>query len=381
LLIADFTASSPGRLVPSINGAMAFVPDPAPRAVDLNRRCIALLAQASTQLGRLEGAAGKIMNPYLVSAPLMRKEAISSSRIEGTRVTPEQIALFDVDSSAPTDDVAEVRNFMDATQLALDAIADGAPIATRLLKDVHRQLMTGVRGDRERPGEYRDTQNFVASASHRIADARFVPPPQTHIPELMSDLERLLNDDQPDLPPLVRAAIAHYQFETIHPFRDGNGRIGRLLVSLLLIRDKILPGPLLPLSIALEKRRSEYNDYLLRVSTHGDWLAWIEFFLAAIAETATDAVGQVNSLIELREEWRTKVQGRRVSALVPRVIDHLFQFPAITVRQVAELLIVTPHTAQGTINKLVAEGILHEMTGQQRNRVYVAEAILRFYHG
>jgi Fic family protein len=309
----------------------------------------------------------------------MRQEALSSSRIEGTRATPEDIALLDVDATPKTEDAREVGNFIDATSYALDQIREGMPLTGRLLLAVHQRLMSGVWGDRERPGQYRDAQNFIAAPSGRIGDARFVPPPHTALPDLLRDFEQLINDAQPELPPLVRAGIAHYQFETIHPFRDGNGRIGRLIVSLLLIRDGLLPGPLLPLSVALEKRRTAYTDYLLRVSTHGDWTAWIDFFLGGIIESATDAIAQVDAVIQLRARWHASVQTARSSALLVKLIDHIFQQPAITIRGAADIMGVTVPAAERNVAKLVNAGIVKEATGQARNRIFVAPDVLRFY--
>ena len=375
----QFSARAPGRLVPTIYGAMAFVPDPAPRSLQLDNPTIGLLVLAEHRLGTLGGAAGRLLNPYVVIAPLLRQEAIASSRIEGTIATPEQLALFEagVDPTAQSSDTREVWNFVTATEHAVDRLGAGEPIASRLLLDTHRLLMVDVRGNQERPGEFRSDQNFIGT-SRDILAARFVPPPHLELPKLISDLEHLVNDEGRELPRLVRAAIAHYQFETIHPFRDGNGRIGRLLVLLLMIRDGAIPSPLLPLSPAFERQRAEYADLLLRVSTDNDWLPWIRFFLQGIVDSAEAALHQVTALTDLREQWHGRFQAARSSALLLKLIDRLFVHPAITIGQTAELLQVTPASASSNIAKLQAEGILTEVTGRTRDRIYVARDVLRF---
>jgi Fic family protein len=240
--------------------------------------------------------------------------------------------------------------------------------------------LTGVRGDRERPGEYRDAQNFIGSHGD-IRAARFVPPPPIEVPGLMADLERYLHEELVELPDLLRIALAHYQFETIHPFRDGNGRIGRLLVMLLLVRDQILPGPLLPISVAIDRRRSEYVDALLAVSMEGAWERWLHFFLECTVEAAELALRQVHGLAELRSEWRTTFLTARTSGLMLKLVDHVFQQPALTMASVRELLDVSHATASARIRDLEHAGIVHEVTGRKRDRVFVAPRILAVVGG
>jgi Fic family protein len=252
----------------------------------------------------------------------------------------------------------------------------GEPIVSRLLVDVHRTLMTGVRGDSERPGEFRTTQNFIGRSSD-IHAARFVPPPHLELPALLSDLERFINLDTPELPHLVRVAVAHYQFETIHPFRDGNGRIGRLLMLLMLVRDGLLPGPLLPLSSAIEHRRDEYVDRLLHVSQRGEWTAWIGFFLESVMESAAEALRLIEALDALRQRWHAVLASARSSALLLKLADSLFARPSTTIGEATKLLGVTPASASANISKLEAAGILREVTGRTRDRIYLAPEILR----
>jgi Fic family protein len=380
-----FTRNSPGRLVPTIGGVQAFVPAPLPRLLDLDLATVRLLSTAERRLGALGGATGRLVNPWLLAAPFLRQEAILSSRIEGTITTPEQLAILEVAGVADggeregEGDTREVANFVRATEHALGEL-ERLPVSVRLLRDTHRILMTGVRGDRERPGELRDAQNFIGTRTD-IRLARFVPPPHTELPGLLDDFERYVNDPEPELPLLVRVALAHYQFEAIHPFRDGNGRIGRLVVLLLLVRDGALPAPLLPVSAFLERHRERYMDLLLAVSTEGAWIPWIQFFLEAVGESAAHAGTQVAGLVALRERWHAQLHSARSSALLLKLIDALFRMPAVTVGQAAELLGVTPAAAGANVRKLVDLGILVEATGRRRGRVFLAPDILTFVRG
>lgn len=382
---ARFTATSPGQLVPTFGGVQAFVPAPLPRVLDLDLATVRLLATAERRLGALGGGTGRLVNPWLLAAPFLRQEAILSSRIEGTITTPEQLALLEVagadaaDGGERGEDTREVANFVRATEHALREL-DRLPVSVRLLRDTHRILMTGVRGDRERPGELRDAQNFIGAESD-IRRARFVPPPHTELPGLLDDFERYVNDPEPELPLLVRVALAHYQFEAIHPFRDGNGRIGRLLVLLLLVRDGALPAPLLPVSTFLERHRERYMDLLLAVSVDGAWLPWIRFFLEAVAESAAHASAQVDGLFALRDRWHVWLQSTRSSALLLKLVDALSQSPALSVNQAAALLGVSYAAAGANVQKLVDGGILVEATGRRRGRVFLTPEIMRVVRG
>lgn len=354
---------------------MAFVPAPAPRTLSLDGPTVRLLARAEHRLGALGGATSRLVNPYLVGAQLLRKEAILSSRIEETIATPEQIALFELGAEPRTPDAREVANFVRATEWALKQVQAGQPIVNRLLLQTHGVLLSGVRGEHERPGEFRTAQNFIGS-SRDIHAARFVPPPHLELPALLADIERFINERVPDLPLLARIAVVHYQFEAIHPFRDGNGRIGRLVIMLMLVRDGLLPGPLLPISSALERRRDEYNDRLLAVSVSGDWAGWLRFFLESVVESADEALRLVVALDTLREAYRARLQSARSSALLLKLVDSLFTRPATSISEATRLLAVTPASASANITKLVGAGILREITGRTRDRIYLAQGIL-----
>jgi Fic family protein len=379
---ADFTASSPGRLVPTIAGALAFVPDPVPRLLEIDLPTAGLLAKAASALGRLTGATPRLMNPFLVGSPLLHREAIISSRIEGTITTPEELVLLEAAgppraSASPGDeDTREVRNYIAAMQHGLQRLAE-LPVCLRLVREIHAELLRGVRGERERPGEFRDTQNWIGTRGDSIEAARYVPPPVAEMHTALNDLEQYLNLDT-DLPLLVKIALVHYQFEAIHPFRDGNGRIGRLIVPLLLCHHGDMREPLLYLSAFFERCKEQYSDLLLRVSQKGDWLAWVRFFLRGVQESADEAIKQVEGLVALRERWHRQFQRARGTALLQKLIDHLFSVPAITIGDAAKVLEITPAAAAHNVRKLVGAGILNELTGRKRGQVFVAGEILAF---
>jgi Fic family protein len=381
----DFQPTAPGRLVPTTNGALAFAPDPIPASLPLSPGTIRLLSEAENALGRLAGTTSREFNPYLVGSPLLHREAILSSRIEGTVTTPEQLVLIQAESGrgpAPRsfdDDTQEVLNYVHAMRHGLDRLHD-LPVCLRLIREVHETLMQGVRGGRERPGELRDSQNWVRGRlGSEIEHARFVPPPVPEMTRALDDFERYLGRDSADADPLlVRLALVHYQFETIHPFRDGNGRIGRLLIPLLLCSSGRLDSPVLYLSAFFEKHRELYVDLLLTVNQTGQWSAWIDFFLKGVHESAVEATGHAISMLALRQRYHRQFQTARSSALLIRLVDRLFQVPSITIRQAAELLAVTPQAAVYNLRKLQVAGVLEESTGRKRAQVFIAREIMAF---
>ncbi len=270
----------------------------------------------------------------------------------------------------------EVANYVAALQYGLDAL-QSRPITLSLLREMHEVLMRGVRGQDKSPGQFCTRQNWISDRhSQRLEHARFVPPPEPQMRDALSALEAYLG--QPStLPPLVRLALVHYQFEAIHPFEDGNGRIGRLLITLLLCAEGILPAPLLYLSAYLERRRDDYIDLLLAVSQAGAWAEWIEFFVRGVTEQSRDGVLRATHLLALREGYRRRLQEKHTSTIALRLVDELFAFPVVTIRQIAERLDVTHRAVQQNVERLIAEKMLLEMTGRQRNRVFVAPGIIR----
>jgi Fic family protein len=368
--------------------AWAFVPNPPPGQLDLDASTIRALAGAERALGQLTGtlrAAGRQVNPHLISAPLLRREAISSSRIEGTVTTPEQLLLLEVDAqerpaqTSDTSQTQEVLNYIRALNHGFERLAE-IPVCQRLIRELHEILMRGVRGDAERPGELRDVQNFIGG-TRDIREARFVPPPVAELSRCMDELEAFIHEPDDALPHLVRLALVHYQFETVHPFRDGNGRVGRLLIPLLLCTYDRIDRPALYLSPHLERHRSQYTDLMLRVSQTGDYLSWVRFFLEAVEGSALESVTRAEALLALRESYHARLQSARSSALLLRLVDALFERPSTSIGVAGELLQVTPAAAAANLRKLVDANILIEVTGRRRDQRFVAPEIIRVSHG
>lgn len=327
----------------------------------------------------LKGAGMAVPTPYPIVGPFVRREAVSSSRIEGTITNFEQLLLFEVD---PTNDELkadrqEVSNYVRALEYGLQRLKE-LPVSLRLLREVHEVLMQGVRGEDKRPGEFREIQNMIGREGQSVAEARFVPPPVPDMREALDGLERYIGYPS-GLPILIDCALIHYQFEVIHPFLDGNGRLGRLIIPLLLCERGILPQPLLYLSAYLERHRDRYIDHLLSVSLTGDWSGWINFFLRAVGNQSWAAINRCDELLALWSVLRGRFRATKRSSKALRLIDTLFERPALTVRDAAELLNVSFPAAQAVIDKLVEKVILTEVTGKSRNRVYVAQEIIAVF--
>lgn len=370
-----FLPSAPGRLVAIPEGCLAFVPSPLPPVLQLNWEIATRLSEARGALGQLSGVGRMLPNPHLLIRPFMKREAIISSRIEGTIVTDEELALFTADSpgKTPTPDVKEVANYVTAIEHGLQRLP-ALPVSLRLIRELHEKLLSGVRGGERRPGDFRERQNFIGLTGQTIREARFVPPPVSEMTTALNDLERFFAQPN-DLPVLIKLALIHYQFETIHPFLDGNGRIGRLLIILLLIEQQLLPQPLLYLSAYFDKYKQEYMDHLLSVSQKGTWTEWITFFLQGIVEQSHDAIDLANKLLGLLQSYRTRIQRTHTSNLILNLVDELFYSPAIMVPSTAKKLNVSEGGVQLAVNKLVKEGILREATGKKRYRIYLATEI------
>lgn len=379
----DFSVDSPGRLVTTREGAVAFVPDPMRMSLELDAPTQRLLSEADYALGRLAGAAGRVVNPYLIGQPLLRREAILSSRIEGTLTTPEQLVLLElgiapqVPDSREAADTREVLNYVQAMELGLRRLGE-IPLSLRLVRELHAMLLDGVRGQRDRPGHFRDIQNYISSAGTSILQARYVPPPVPEMREALDRWEEDLHRGAEHLPLLVHLALSHYQFEAIHPFRDGNGRVGRILIPLTLCSHGRLDQPLLYMSAYFEAHRREYVDRLLRVSTHGDWLGWVSFFIRGVVECASDGLVLAEQLIALRERYRTQVRAARSAGALARLVDELFRVPSITIGHATTVLGSSPASASANLRKLAELGVIREVSGRQRNQLFVAHEILAF---
>ncbi len=381
---SDFSADAPGRLVPTIDGQLAFVPHPPLAEIVFDASTTLLYGDAERALGELKGTTQRLVNPYLIGRPLLRREALLSSKIEGTITTPEQLVLVEAtegtaEQSESDRDTQEVFNYMKAMYHGLSRLTD-LPVSLRLIREVHEVLLSGVRGEGERPGEFRSTQNWIGRyKTEPITEARYVPPPVPEMHEALGQLEEYLHAEV-GIPLLVKLAVVHYQFEAIHPFRDGNGRIGRLLIPLLLCSHRYVPDPLLYLSPFFERNYDAYVHLMLRVSQGGEWSQWIRFFLQGIAECSRESVVQAEALLALRDEWRTRFQAARSSALILKLIDELFQSPAMGIPRMSDLLGVTYNAAWSIANKLLDAGILVTTGDRRRNRIFYAPAIMAFMH-
>lgn len=372
----DFDPSLHGHLLRSPNDYWAFVPPALPAGLELPSELVPVLSDADRAVGELSGVGAWLPNPHILITPFLRREAVLSSRIEGTQATVTDLVLFEAEAGKGygTGDAREVFNYVEALRLATDP-ARRLPLSLRLIRDMHRTLMTGVRGGHATPGEFRRSQNWIGPPGCLLVDATYVPPPVDEMKECLNDLEAYLHSAAP-LPPLARIAAVHYQFEAIHPFLDGNGRVGRLLISLLFQEWELLPKPLLYLSAYFESRRNEYYERILAVSTKGDWAGWLRFFLEGVSTESRDVIDRARRLIDLREDYHGRLQVTRASALLIKLVDHLFERPAIRISMAQEHLGVTFRAAAQNVQKLVDARILHEATGRDRNRIFVASEIL-----
>lgn len=354
-----FVSPKWGRAV-STGGTYAYVrflPTTIPRALTFEPATINLLSEADAALGRLSGAGRLLPNPHLLLTPFVRREALASSRIEGTQASLSDVFEAEARGVSGSLDVREVTNYVAALDHGLARLG-ALPISGRLAREMHRVLLRGVRGGERTPGEFRTSQNWIGSSDGRIESAIYVPPTPDEIPSLLVDWERFVHDAQPQLPLLIRTALLHYQFETIHPFLDGNGRLGRLLIVLYLVERGALPTPLLPLSPYFERNRSSYYDCLQGVRERGDIQAWLRFFLRGVATQARDAITRSDGLLNLRERYRLSLQGSRSRA--PEVIDLLLATPILTSRQVSQRLPMSTQGALNLLRQLTAAGILRE---------------------
>ena len=350
----------------------AFVPYALPPALAWTPELVADLSDADRALGELAGLGRALPNPHLLIVPFMRREAVLSSQIEGTRASLSD--LYAYEAVGLPSDVREVHNYVRALEYGLERLST-LPLSLRLIRELHGQLMEGARGQGQTPGEFRRSQNWIGSPNCTLRDAAFVPPPVPEMKEALRSLESYLHDKS-GLPPLIRLGLIHYQFEAIHPFLDGNGRVGRLLTTLLLCAWGLLPQPLLYLSAYFEAHRQAYYDHLLAVSERGAWEAWLRFFLRGVRQQSGDAVLRARRLQQLREEYRQRLQGARAAARLLRMVDLLLARPIVSIPQAAQALGVSHQSAGRYVEALQAAGILREITGRARDRAYRADAVL-----
>ncbi|MBV8780382.1 MAG: Fic family protein [Phycisphaerae bacterium] len=369
-----FHSSATGRVVKTVAGFWAFIPAAPPTVIEYDTKLVSLLSQADAALSELSGL-GRIMpNPDLLIAPYVRREAVASSRIEGTRADLSDLLLDEIEPTRTPrgSDVYEIRNYVAALNLGIRRLPK-LPLAGRLIKQMHAVLLAGVRGEHLAPGEYRRTPNWIGPPGSTLLTASYVPPPPTEMHECLKDWEQFANDRSGKLPDLIQVAILHEHFESIHPFLDGNGRIGRLLITLFLMERDRLSKPLLYLSSYIESHKSEYYELLQRIRTDGDLRSWLLYFLTAVRDTARSAIKQSQTIFEVRERYRAKLD-KRHRAL--SLLDALFVNPYTTVARAASTLGVTSPTAQKTIDQLVEAKMLREATGREWGRYWLAQPIL-----
>ena len=357
----------------------AYVPHPLPPAppLDISGLRQRLLERATLAVGRLDSVSALLPDPHLFLYAYVRREAVLSSQIEGTQSSLSDLLLFELEEvpGAPFDDVVEVSNYIAALEHGMARLKEGFPLSNRLLREMHAHLMARGRGSDKAPGEFRRSQNWIGGT--RPGNARFVPPPPQEVEQCMASLEQFLHEDTSGMPILIKAALAHVQFETIHPFLDGNGRLGRLLIALLLYHGGLLSQPLLYLSLYLKQHRSVYYDLLDTVRAQGDWEAWVDFFLEGVEETALGAVQTARRLVALFEaDTRRTQEGGRGAANALRVLAALRQRPMLSLKQLCQSSAMNFQTASKAMQLLVTTGIARELTGQRRNRIFVYDAYL-----
>lgn len=377
----QFAANSPGSCRKTVEGYFAFAPAPLPPDLPLDWILIRLISEANQALGELSGAGQLLPNPHLLIRPYLRREAILSSRIEDTHADMGQLALFEeeeVENGDPLTDVREVANYVRALEFGLRRVSD-LPLSTRLFRELHEILLKDVRGGErtKMPGEFRRSQNWIGPKGCTLAEATFVPPPHHELGQCLGDLENFIHGDHPQ-PALVKAALIHYQFEAIHPFLDGNGRIGRLLITLYLCEQRCLSQPLLYLSGFFDETRDDYYRLLLAVSQKGAWRDWVEYFLRGIRLQAQRARLDTQKVLERYEYHQAKLkEGKRVPLEAARILDHVFANPFISIARHAKRVDVSYQMVQRAVEFWIEHGLLEEATGQRRNRIFVAREILR----
>lgn len=371
-----------GRYVKQATGFTAFIPSSLPPnpQVQMDAELTHLLSEADRSLGRLDGVASVLPNPNLFVAMYVRQEAVLSSQIEGTQSTLEDVLQFEIDAKGREfpKDVQEVVNYVRAMNHGLARLKD-IPLSLRLIREIHAELLKGIRGAHRTPGEFRKSQNWIGSENCTLETATFVPPPVHEMHQALDNLEKFLHDTAP-LPVLIHCGLAHAQFETIHPFLDGNGRVGRLLITFLLCQRGVLQRPLLYLSHYLKAHRAEYYDRLMAIRNDGDWESWLKFFVRGVDEVSREATETARTIVSLREEHRhtiaTKLAG---SANGLQLLDILFEQPIATIRNVAQRLSCAYVTASKLVDRFVRLELLKETTGFQRNRRFRYEPYLTLF--
>jgi len=363
-----------GRYIQQLSGYSAFLPAPLPPrpSIKIDDHLVTKISQADRALGRLDGSIQTLPDPDLFVFMYIRKEAVLSSQIEGTQSSLDDLleAEARLFRARTPSDVAEVVNYVAAMNYGLERLKK-LPVSIRLIREIHERLLKGVRGARRRPGELRKSQNWIGPPGSTLIDAVFVPPAPDDVPKALSDLERFLHQQDP-MPILIKIGLAHAQFETIHPFLDGNGRVGRLLISFLLCERNILQKPVLYISYFFKQHRDQYYNLLQKIRTTGDWESWLNFFLTAVAEVSNEATEKARRIVSLREKHRRTIIDHfgRTSSAGLKVLESLFSQPIISVKEIANLANVSFSAANQLMSRFEEHKILSEITGYARNRRY-----------
>lgn len=375
----DFVSPSAGQVVRSPKEYWAFIPAPLPPDLNWTAQLVSLVGETERALAELSTIGKTFPAPHVFASSFIRQEAVMSSRIEGTQATLEEVYRYEAGftpTSQPKSDVKEVHNYVAALDHGLSRL-NTLPVSLRFIRELHGHLMEGARGDVWTPGEFRRTQNWIGPAGSTLQSAPYVPPPVEEMMEALDQLERYIHN-RSDIPPVARVGLIHYQFEAIHPFLDGNGRVGRLLIILLLCQWDLLPQPLLYLSRYFERHRSEYYARLLAVSQQGKWEEWLAFFMTGVRDQSREATIRIRKLQSLREKYHLEFAGQRKSAQLQHLADYLIGHPIVTIAQVQNALKQRDFkTAQRYVAKFQEAGILAEITGKSRNRLFRADEILK----
>ncbi len=378
--MTPYPTNRAGQFVGQLTGYRAFIPKALPPdpALDLDHELLALLSRADYAVGKLDGLSAMLPNPDLFVYMYVRKEAVLSSQIEGTQASLVDILEFESQATDPKNpsDVAEVVNYIAALNLGMDLLKE-IPVSLRLIRGIHARLLESGRGSEKNPGEFRSSQNWIGPPGSTLANATFVPPPPDEVLSAMGQLELFLHNPEP-MPLLIKVALIHAQFETIHPFLDGNGRVGRLLIAFLLQEKGMLQKPLLYLSHFFKRNRIEYYDRLQAVRMNGDWEAWVKFFLRGVEEVANDATSVASRIITLREQHNLLIRekmGQRTGTGI-KLLEQLFYRPIVNVRIVEQMTDLSYANANTLIADFESLGLLKETTGQKRNRRYAYESYL-----
>lgn len=378
--IEKFQNSSTGRIMRTDRDYYAFIPNPLPSEIKYSKDVVNLLSEATLQLGNLNGIGTMLPNPNLLIVPYVRREAVLSSRIEGTQTSLSELFYFEAQrkeeqkKEAQKTDVLEVLNYVKAMDHGIKRLKE-LPLSLRLIKEIHEILMKGVRGQHMTPGEFRRSQNWIGPAGCTLNEAIFVPPPVNEMNQVLGDFEKFLHDRE-NFAGLLQCALIHYQFEAIHPFLDGNGRIGRLLITLFLCEREYLTYPLLYLSAFFEKFRDEYYDRLLAISQKGEWNEWIKFFLRGVVVQSQDAIKNSQSILDLLEIYRARIHQKRPSGYALKLLDEIFKNPYMSIPRAAQRLDTSYHTAKAAVKKLLEAKILFEITDKIRGKIYCAKELL-----